>query len=60
MTSQTIAIDILTNISRNKDNQTLKLGQLMEYNKKIFFFKNYAKSEAGRLVPGLILVFEKA
>ena len=60
MTSQAIAIDILTNISRNKDNQTIKLGQLIEYNKKKFFFKNYAKSEARRLVPDLILFFEKA
>ena len=28
---QTIAIHILTNISRSKGNQALKLGQLIEY-----------------------------
>ena len=29
--SQTIAIHILINISRSKDNQTMKFGQLIEY-----------------------------
>ena len=51
----------LTNISRSKDNQTMKLGQLIEYNKRnIFFFKNYVESEAGRLVLDLVLFFKKA
>ena len=36
---QTIAIDILPNISRNKGKQTMKLGQLIVYNKKKFFLK---------------------
>ena len=31
---QTIAIHILPNISRSKSNQTMKLGQLIEYNKR--------------------------
>ena len=26
----------------------------------MLFFKNYAENEAGRLVPGLFLFFEKA
>ena len=30
---QTIAVHILPNISRNKANQTMKLGQLIEYNR---------------------------
>ena len=34
---QTIAIDILTNISRSKSNQAMKFGQLTEYK---YFFKN--------------------
>ena len=34
---QTIAIDILPNISRSKDNQTMKCGQLIEYNKRSIF-----------------------
>ena len=41
MTSQpgqkTIAIDILPDISRSKDNQTMKLGQLLEYSKRNIF-----------------------
>ena len=27
--------------------------------RKIFFFKNHAENKAGRLVPDLILLFEK-
>ena len=34
----------------------MKLGQLRE----IFFFKNYAENETGRLIPDLFLVFKKA
>ena len=41
MTSQpgqkTIAIDILPDISRSKDNQTMKLGQLLEHSKRNIF-----------------------
>ena len=33
--SQTIAIHILPKISRSKGNQAMKLGQLIEYNKRI-------------------------
>ena len=49
----------LPNISRSKVNHTLKFGQVKEYN-KIFFFKNHAENEAGRLVPDLFLFFKKA
>ena len=35
----------------------MKLGQLIEYNRKIFF-KNYAENEAERLVPDLF-IFKK-
>ena len=34
----------------------MKLGQLIEYNKRnFFFFKNYTEHEAGRLVPDLFI-----
>ena len=33
---QTITIHILPNISRSKDNQVMKLGQVIEDNKKTF------------------------
>ena len=45
--SQTIAIHILPNIS--KSNQTMKFGQLIQYNKRNIFFKNYAENETGKL-----------
>ena len=64
MTSQpgvpTIAIHILSNISQSKGNQTMKFGQLIEYNKRNIFLKNYVENEAGRQVPDLFLFFQKA
>ena len=36
---QAITRNMLPNISRNKGNQTMKFGQLIEYNKKNFFLK---------------------
>ena len=36
---QTIVIHILVNVSQIKGNQTMKLGQLLEYNKKKVFWK---------------------
>ena len=36
---QTIAIHILTNIARNKGNQTMKFGQLIEYNIRNIFLE---------------------
>ena len=37
---------ILSNISRSKDNQTMKFGQLMEYKmRKVFLEKSYAKRD---------------
>ena len=46
----------MPNISRSKGNQTTKFGQLIAW--EIFFFRNHAEHEAGRLVPDLF-VFEK-
>ena len=36
---QTIAIHILTNISQSKGKQTIKFGQLIEYNKRNIFLQ---------------------
>ena len=48
MTSQpgekTIRIQIFPNISRSKDNQTMKLGQLIEYIERNILFKNYVEN----------------
>ena len=49
--SQTIAIHTLPNISRSKDNHTIKFGQLIEYNmRNTFVEKSYTKS-AGETIP---------
>ena len=49
MTSQpgceTIAMHLLTNVSRIKDNQAIKFGQVIEYNKTKFFFRNDTENE---------------
>ena len=57
---QITTIHILPNISESKDNQTMKLGQLIEYNKRNNFLKNYLENEVERLVPDLFLFLEKA
>ena len=38
----------------------MEFGQVIEYKKETYFFKNHAKNEAGRLVPDLFLYFKKA
>ena len=40
---QTIAIHILPNISQSKGNQTIKFGQLIEYNKRNIFFQKLCR-----------------
>ena len=48
---QIIAIHILPNISRNKGNQAVKFGQLIEHNiRNIFVEKSYKKC-AGETIP---------
>ena len=49
--TQTIPIHILPNISRTKENQAMKFGQLIEYNmRNIFVEKSYTKC-AGETIP---------
>ena len=57
---QTIAIHLLPNISQSKGNQTMRFDQLIEYNKRNIFLKNYVENEARTLVPDLFLFFQKA
>ena len=48
---QTIAIHVLPNISRSKDDQTIKFCQLLEYNmRNIFLEKSYTKY-GGETIP---------
>ena len=60
MTSQTgqqiITLQILSNISRSKVNQAMKLGQLIEHNERNIFFKNRTENYAGILVPELFFL----
>ena len=52
---QTIALDILPNISRSKGNQAMKFGQLIEYNmRNIFVEKSYTKC-AGETIPQTLI-----
>ena len=49
--TQTITINISPDISKSKDNKTMKFGQLIEHN---------AENEAGRLVSGPFFFFKKS
>ena len=46
---QTITIHVLLNISGSKDNQTMKSGQLIEYNKRKIFLKNHTQNVVEKL-----------
>ena len=48
---QIIAIHILPNTSRSKDNQEMMFGQLTEHNIKNTFLKNQTKNAVRKLVP---------
>ena len=52
---QLIAIHILLNISRSRAKQTMKFGQLMEYNMKTFFLKNHIQNVLEELFPDSLL-----
>ena len=55
MTSQTgqqiVQIHTSPNISRRKGNQIIKLGQLIEYNRRNTLFEAYMQNVVERLVP---------
>ena len=48
---QIITIHILPNISRSKVNQSIKLGQLIEYNMRNTFLVKSNTKCGGKLVP---------
>ena len=52
-----LLLPILPNMIRIKGNETMKFGQLIEYNFIYIFLKNH-ENEAGRVVPDLFLFFE--
>ena len=38
----------------------MKFGQLIEHSREVFFIKNYAENETGKLVPDHFLFCKKA
>ena len=56
---QTIAIHILPNISRSKENEAMKFGRLIEYNKRNNFFKIHEENEARETIRRFLFVFQK-
>ena len=48
---QTIAINILPNISKSKGNQKMKFSHLIERNMKTFFSKNDTQNIVEKLFP---------
>ena len=48
---QTIAINILPNISESKGNQTMRFGQLTEYNMRNMFLKKSYTSYSEKTIP---------
>ena len=46
-----MVIQILPNTLRSKGNQTLKFGQLIEYNTRRIFLRNYTQNLEEKLVP---------
>ena len=53
----TITIHILPNISRSKDNQTMKIGQLTEYIKKTIFLQKLCREQGRETSSRLLFVF---
>ena len=52
---QSIAVNILPNISAHKGNRTIKFGQLIEYNIEIFFFEQSYTKKVEKLLPDSFL-----
>ena len=55
---QIFAIHILTNISRSKDNQPTKFGQLIDCNVRIIFLKNYTQNVMEKLFTDPFLKYQ--
>ena len=48
---QTIAMHLLPNISRSKDNETMRLSLLIEYNMRNIFLENSYIKYGGESIP---------
>ena len=56
---QTIAIHILPNISQSKDNQAMKFGQLIEYNKRNTFLQKLFRKRDKETSFRPLFIFKK-
>ena len=56
---QTITIHVLPNISRSKGSQTMKLGQVIEYNKRNIFLQKSFRKRCRETRSRPLFVFEK-
>ena len=57
---QTIAIHILPNISQSKGNQTMKFGQLIEYNKSNIFLQKLCRKSGKETSSRPLFIFQKS
>ena len=48
---QTVSVHMSPNISRSKDKQVMKSGQLIKYNIRNIFLKNHTQNVEERLFP---------
>ena len=60
MTSPTITTHKLPNNSQNKGNQTMKFGQLLEYNNKNVFLQKLCRERGREISSRPLLFFQKA
>ena len=51
LVKQTIAIHILTNMSKSKGNQAMRFGQLIEYNMRNIFLDTSSTKYGGETIP---------
>ena len=54
---QKITIQLLSNISRSKYNQTIKFSQLLEYNERNIFLQKSAQNKSWGLSSDLFFTF---
>ena len=55
-----MTINILPDVSKSKDNQKMKFGQLIECNVKDIFLRKSCRHEVGKLVPNFFLFIREA
>ena len=54
---QAIAMHMLHNISQSKSNETMKFGQLMEYNKRNYFLQKLCRKWGKETSPKPLFIF---